>query len=414
VWFLGGGASGAPDAPVIVWQDRRTTPYVEELRSRGLAHRVHELTGLVLDPYFSAPLLHWLLHRSPRRRRGGLHFGNPVSWLLYRLTGVHAMDVSNAARTLLLDLGTLEWSGELLDLFEIPRDVLPPIVDCTGTLGVVTEVEELRGIPVVAMVGDMQAALLGAGGGREGVCKATYGTAGNVGLALGTTPLRGRTVPVTVEYATNEETRYCAEGNVFVVGGAIEWLCRVGVLPSVTQIDRVAEPLPDDAQVLIVPAFAGLATPYWEPRARGFVSGLDLGVSRGNLVYALLEGICLRVRQCVDALQEELNVNVDYLRADGGVAKSDVLMQLQADLIGVPVERLSQNEGAALGAAFLGFFSLGLFDSDRLASPPLALERFEPRRTVEWRQARLRRFEEAIRRTLDAADWTIPNEVTKA
>jgi len=390
------GDDGRPASPVVVWQDRRTTAYVEGLRRQGVGERVHELTGLIIDPYFSAPLLHWLLHEGSRSGRRRVHFGNPVAWMLYKLTGVHAMDASNAARTLLFDLDKRAWCEELLELFEIPPDILPSVVDCVGPLGVVSGVRELEGVPVVAMVGDMQGALLGAGGAREGVCKVTYGTAGNVGLALGSRPVLGRTAPVTVEYSMGGRARYCAEGNVFVVGGAVEWLRRVGVLPCVAHIDDLAARLPEDSELMFVPAFAGLGTPYWEPRVRGCILGLDLGVTQGHLIQALLEGISLRVHQCLNAFRDELEAPVGQLRADGGLAQSDVLMQLQADLSGVPVERLSLTEGTSLGAARLAFCGLGVYDAQDLASPPLALDRFEPRCGAAWRDEKMHRFEKAV------------------
>ena len=406
--------NGEPASPVIVWQDRRTTAYVEQLRRRGASERVHELTGLVLDPYFSAPLLHWLLHDDPQRTGQPVHFGNPVSWMLYKLTGIHAVDVSNAARTLLFDLRKRAWCEELLELFEIPAEVLPPVVDCVGEFGLVSGVKGLEEVPVVAMVGDMQAGLIGAGGGREGVCKVTYGTAGNAGLALGQQPILGSTVPVTVEYAAGGQAYYCAEGNVFVVGGALEWLKRMGVLPSVAHVDNLATPLPEESQLTVVPAFAGLATPFWEPRARAAVFGLDLSVTRGHLIHAMLEGIGLRVQQCLDAFQDELAMPVEQIRADGGAARSGVLMQLQADLSGLPVERLVATEGAALGAAFLGFFGLGVYDAEDLASPPLVVDRFEPQRDTGWRESKRRRFAEAVGGTLEAAAFLRPSEVAKA
>ena len=402
---------GAPASQIVVWQDRRTTAYVEELRRRGVGDRVHELTGLLMDPYFTAPLLHWLLHDNPDYHGGPVKFGNPVSWLLYRLTGVHAMDASNAARTLLFDIHGRRWSEELLDLFEIPANVLPPVVDCAGEIGLVGEPPELQGVPVVAMVGDMQAGLIGAGGARQGVCKVTYGTAGNAGLSLGPEVILGQTVPVSVEYSAGAEVLYSAEGNVFVVGGGVEWLKRVGVLPSVTEVDRLAEAPPGDSQVVVVPAFAGLATPYWEPRARAAIFGLDLGVGRGELVYAMLEGIALRVGQCLDAFYRELGASIQEIRTDGGLTRSRTLMQLQADVSGLPVQRLVQTEGAALGAAFLGFLALGAYDSERLSSPPLTLERFEPTRDRSWRDSRRRRFDAAVNKTLEASAFLAPVEV---
>jgi glycerol kinase len=333
-------ASGEPVAPAIVWQDRRTADRCRELD----ADLIRAKTGLVPDPYFSATKLEWLLREHGRR--DGLAFGTVDSWLVWKLTGGgrHVVDVTNASRTMLVDLQTLDWDDELLDLFGVPRDLLPEIVPSAADLG---EGElDGRTVRIRGIAGDQQAALYGQGCHRAGEAKATYGTGSFVLVHTGDDA--GPPPPGLLKTAAADG--YALEGAVLVSGAAIQWLRDgLGVIDSAADAETLARSVPDTCGVQFVPALTGLGSPWWDPDARGIVTGLTRGVRRAHLVRAALEAIAQQVADVVDALPERPTV----LRADGGATANGFLMQLQADLLGIPVEVASERETTALGAAAL-------------------------------------------------------------
>ncbi|MGZ4463030.1 MAG: FGGY family carbohydrate kinase [Gaiellaceae bacterium] len=368
-------ASGRPVQRAIVWQDRRTA---ERCRSLPAA-LIRERTGLVPDPYFSATKLEWLLeHAAPDRRPGELAFGTVDSWLAWKLTGgrVHVTDVSNAARTLLLDLRRLEWDEELLRLFGVPRELLPELRPSSG---LVAEVDLLGAtMPLAALAGDQQAALFGQACHRRGQAKATYGTGSFVLVHAGTEPAPAP-AGVLLTAACKLGGRpadYAYEGSIFVAGAALQWLRDLGLIGDAGESEALADSVEDSLGVHFVPAFVGLGSPHWAPESRGLVSGLTRGVGRAHLVRAALEAAAFQVRDVFEAISLPLSV----LRADGGMSRNGFAMQFQADLLGVPVEVAAETEATALGAAALAGLASGRFGSpEEVAARWRAGTRFEPR-----------------------------------
>jgi glycerol kinase len=376
-------ASGRPVCRAIVWQDRRTAERCTELP----ADLLRERTGLVPDPYFSATKLEWLLARAARRY--GLAFGTVDTWLVWKLTGgrIHATDATNASRTMLVSLATLDWDDELLDLFGVERDLLPEI---RGSSEVVGEGEILGAtLPIAAIAGDQQASLFGHGCVRSGQAKATYGTGSFVLAHTGGdfgTPPNGilRTAAVRID-----EPQYALEGSIFVTGAALQWLRDgLGLLDDVAASAQLAASVEDNAGVFFVPALAGLGSPHWVPHARGLVAGLTQMTRREHLVRAALEAIAYRTRDVLDAMALEL----ETLRADGGGTANPFLMQFQADLLGIPVEVALERETSALGAAALAALALGQRERPPEPSTGARYEPELPREEAErlytgWRQA---------------------------
>ena len=381
-------ASGRPVYPAIVWQDRRTAARCAELPAELLRER----TGLVPDPYFSATKLEWLLARE--RRRDGLAFGTIDTWLVWKLTGgrVHATDATNASRTMLASLATLDWDDELLGLFGVERELLPEIRASSQVVG---EGEILDAtLPVAALAGDQQASLFGHGCVRPGQAKATYGTGSFVLAHAGGdfgTPPNGilRTAAARID-----EPRYALEGSIFVTGAALQWLRDgLGLLDDVAASAQLAASVEDNAGVYLVPALAGLGSPHWDPQARGLVTGLTQSTRREHLVRAALEAIAYRTRDVLDAMGLEL----ETLRADGGGTANPFLMQFQADLLEIPVEVAGERETTALGAAALAALALGL--RDRPPEPPPGT-RYEPKLPREEAELLYAGWRQALRRAL--------------
>jgi glycerol kinase len=379
--------TGRPVHRAIVWQDRRTAERCREL-PRDL---VRDRTGLLPDPYFSATKLEWIL----REASGDLAFGTVDSWLVWKLTGgaVHATDVSNASRTLLFNVRTLTWDDDLLELFGVPRALLPEITDSSQVVGE----GELHGarVPVAGIAGDQQAALFGQACFHRGQAKATFGTGTFVLANTGTEPGETREgVVQTVAWRLHgEEAVYALEGSVFVTGAAVQWLRdRLGLLTNAAESEQVARSVKDNGGVYFVPALAGLGSPHWEPEARGLVTGISGGTSKAHLVRAALEASAYQTRDVLDAMGLELEV----LRADGGGAANAFLMQFLADVTRLPVEIPEERETTALGAAALAGLATGAWErSEDLAASWRRAARYEPelpaeeaeRLLVEWRLA---------------------------
>jgi glycerol kinase len=381
-------STGRPVHRAIVWQDRRTAERCKEL-PRDL---IRDRTGLVPDPYFSATKLEWLLSD---RDAAGLAFGTVDSWLLWKLTNgdVHATDVSNASRTQLVDLESLEWDPDLLELFGVPEAVLPRIVPSSGVVG---EADLLGAqLPIAGIAGDQQAALFGQACFLPGKAKATYGTGSFVLVNAGTdTPRPPEGLVATAAWRLGDEAPvYALEGSIFVTGAALQWLRDgLGILESAAESEELARSLPGNEGVYFVPALTGLGSPHWEPEARGVLTGLSRGTSREHLVRAALEAIAYQTRDVLDLME----VGVELLRADGGGAENRFLMQLQADLARVPVEVPAERETTALGAAALAGLATGVWSNlSELAAAWRPAARYEPeleeaeaeRLLAEWRLA---------------------------
>jgi glycerol kinase len=377
-------ASGRALHPAIVWQDRRTAERCRELPGE----RLRELTGLVPDPYFSATKLEWLLAHAGHN--DGLAFGTVDTWLVWKLTGgrVHVTDPTNASRTLLVSLASLDWDDELLELFGVPREVLPEIRSSSEVVG---EGELLgRTLPIAGIAGDQQAALFGQACFEPGQAKATYGTGNFVLAHTGTDCAPPPQGLVRTAAARVGPPAYALEGSIFVTGAAVQWLRDgLGLLSNAEESERLARAVPDSGGVYFVPALTGLGSPHWDPQARGLIAGLTRGTRREHLVRAALEAIALQTADVVEAMPERLR----SLRADGGATANAFLMQLQADLLGIPVEVAAERETTALGAVALAGLALDVWEStDELASAWRGGARYEPREDAQylregWRDA---------------------------
>jgi glycerol kinase len=393
----------------IVWQCRRTTDACHRLKSAGHEALFRRKTGLVLDPYFSGTKLAWLLDHVPdaraRARRGELRFGTIDSWLVARLTSQDAWvtDVSNASRTLMLDLHTGQWDPELLQLLDIPPEVLPRVVPSSGIVGHTRGLDFLPdGIPIAGIAGDQQSALFGQACFRVGEAKATYGTGAFVLMNTGATPVPSHHgLLTTIAWRLGDEPiQYALEGSVFIAGAAVQWLRdQLGIIGSAHEIEALARSVPDSGGVAFVPAFAGLGAPYWDPAARGAILGLTRGSSRGHIARACLDGIAHQVADVVEAMSQDAGRPVGLLRVDGGATANDLLMQLQADALGSPVSRPPFVEATAFGAAFLAGLGVGIFASpDAIATQWKEDRHFAPASDEAARHAERSAWKRAVGR----------------
>jgi glycerol kinase len=402
-------ASGAPIAPAIVWQDRRTAGECERLRALGHEPEIERRTGLRLDPYFSATKLAWLLEHIPgarqRAERGELAFGTIDSWLIFNLTGgrAHISDVTNASRTLLLDLKSASWSEPMLKLFEIPRACLPTVIASSLKVSEAPQAEiGGRRIPITGIVGDQQGALFGQACFAPGTAKNTYGTGCFVLMNTGATPTysRHRLVSTIAWQRHGSSCVYALEGSVFVAGAVVQWLRDgLGLIKAAAEIEALAASVPDSAGVYLVPAFTGLGAPYWDPEARGAIVGLTRGSDRAHIARAALEAIAFQSADVLAAMERDAGQPLLELRVDGGASANNLLLQFQADLLGVPVVRPLVTETTALGAAYLAGLGAGFWSSDAEVAAQWRIERrFEPQRSRDWAQERLAGWAQAVRR----------------
>jgi glycerol kinase len=404
--------SGKPVARAIVWQDRRTSERCAALKRAGLEGAIRRKTGLVLDPYFSATKLEWLLGhergRMARARRGDLAFGTVDSWLLWKLTGgaVHATDPTNASRTMLFALRGLRWDDSLLARFGVPRAVLPEVRPSSGEFGRTRGVPGLPdGVPIAGIAGDQQAALFGQGCVTSGTSKNTYGTGCFLLTHTGGRPVLSRAgLLTTVACGARGEAAYALEGSVFIAGAALQWLRDgLGLLKGAAESDAMARSVEDAGGVVMVPAFVGLGAPYWRPDVRGGLLGITRGTTRAHVVRAALESLAFQSRDLVEAMAHDARRRVTRLRVDGGAAANDFLMQYQADLLGVPVERPRVVETTALGAGLLAGLGVGFWSSHRELDRARRVERvFHPKRPRAWREAEYARWKRAVEMLLGA------------
>jgi glycerol kinase len=400
-------STGEPVAPAIVWQDRRTSAECERLRAAGLEPEVTARTGLLFDPYFSGTKLAWLLDNvagaRARAERGELAFGTIDSWLLFKLATHrrHVTDATNASRTLLFNLRTGDWDDRLLDILRVPRACLPEIVDtCLDAASAIRiEIDGVE-LPVTGIVGDQQAALFGQGCCAPGLAKNTYGTGCFALTYTGREPHASRHRLLTTVAWRRGECRYALEGGVFMGGATVQWLRDgLGIIASSDEVEALASSVPDSGDVYLVPAFAGLGAPQWDADARGTIIGLTRGSTRAHIARAAVESIAFQSADLIEAMQQDCGQPLAELRVDGGAARNDLLMQLQADLLGVPVLRPVNTETTAFGAAAFAGLGVGLWAESELASLWKLDRRFEPRMARDQVAARRARWRQAIERS---------------
>lgn len=401
-------ATGAPIHNAIVWQDRRTADVMARLKADGLEDMVRARTGLVLDPYFSGSKLAWILDHvdgaRARAARGELAFGTIDTWVLWRLTGgsAHKTDVSNASRTLLMDLEGQRWDEALLGTFNVPSEVLPQICGNAEVYGEVRGVPGLAdGTPVAGMAGDQQAALFGQTCFGPGEAKCTYGTGAFLLMNTGATPVPSRSgLLTTAAWRINGQSSYALEGSAFIAGAAVQWLRDgLGLISDSSQIEALAASVEDSGEVVFVPSLTGLGAPHWNPEARGVIYGLTRGTTRGHIARAALEGIAFQNYDILVAMQRDLDAPLTALKVDGGASNNNLLMQFQADLLGCPIVRPEMTDTTALGSALMAGLAVGLFDDlEAIRATWQADARFEPSMTDPARDAHLARWRQGLAR----------------
>ncbi len=377
--------TGRPIGNAIVWQDRRTAGACDRLRKAGKAAMIRRKTGLVVDAYFSGTKLQWILNNVPgakARARAGEHaFGTIDSWLVWNLTGgrVHVTDVSNASRTMLFNLKTCDWDDDLLKLFGIPRSILPAVRASSEVYG---ECNLFGGaIPIAGIAGDQQAALFGQNCTSPGMVKNTYGTGCFMLMNTGTKPIASKNnLLTTVAWRIGGRTEYALEGSIFIAGAVVQWLRDgLGLIKTSAEVEALAAQVTDNGGVYLVPAFAGLGAPHWDQYARGLVAGLTRGTTSAHLARAALEGIAYQVHDVLAAMQADSGIKLKELRVDGGACANNLLMQFQADVLGVPVVRPRVSETTALGAAYLAGLAVGYWkNTAEIAAQWQADRRFTP------------------------------------
>ncbi len=403
-------ATGKPICNAIVWQCRRTAEYCDYIKSGELCEDIRRRTGLLIDAYFSATKLKWILDNvegaRERARRGELCFGTVDSWLIFNLTGgkVHATDYSNASRTMLFNINTLEWDDELLRLFDIPRRMLPDVKPSSCIFG--ETAPELFGasIPVAGVAGDQQAALFGQCCFEDGSVKNTYGTGGFMLMNTGSRPVMSENgLLTTIAWGIGDSSvSYALEGSVFVCGAAVQWLRDgLGLISKASETETIARSVENSGGVWFIPAFVGLGAPYWDPYARGALLGLTRGTTRAHIVRAVLESMAYQTADVLELMEREAKVSMTSLKVDGGASANDLLLEIQADLLGTPIIRPGCIETTALGAANLAGLSTGAFSSLSEISASWQCERrFEPRISAEERLSRLDGWRKAVGRVL--------------
>ena len=401
-------ATSGAVSPAIVWQSRQSQPLIDALLTRGMGPAYQSKTGLVPDAYFTASKLAWLLEDQPDLRRraesGELLAGTVDSWLLWNLTAgaVHATDVSNASRTMLFDIQALDWSPELIQDMAIPRQMLPRVVASAGVTGFTVPQLFSAGIPVSGIAGDQQAALFGQACFAPGEAKNTYGTGSFLLMNTGDEMKRsGHQLLSTIAWRIDQEVDYALEGSIFISGAAVEWLRDgLGIIDSVQDVELLAASVPDTAGVTVVPALTGLGAPHWDAAARGTILGLTRGSTAAHIARATLEAVAFQTRDVTDAMIADSRIPLTSLRVDGGAARNDLLMQIQADVLGVPVIRPKNVETTAVGAAFLAGLGCGLWPDKASLVDRWSVDRvFEPAVGEAERQRRYGTWQAAVERS---------------
>jgi len=400
--------TGRPIHPAIVWQDRRTAAACAELEAAGAGDNISSRTGLVIDPYFSATKIRWILDNVPEARaraeRGELAFGTVDSWLIWHLTSgqCHVTDMTNASRTLLFSVVEGRWDPELLRLFSIPESLLPNVAWSSERVGEVTTTLGLGGIPIAGIAGDQQAALFGQLCWKPGEAKNTYGTGCFLLQNIGTNFVRSKhKLITTIAASTQRRLEYALEGSIFIGGAVVQWLRdNLRLIGSSAEVESLAAAEPDAGGLVFVPAFVGLGAPHWDPHAGGLLIGLRRDTRPGHIARAALESIAFQVADVLEAVRSETGEPLAALRVDGGAAVNDLLMQFQADVLGVPVVRPQVTETTALGAAYLAGLAVGFWHSpEDLRSLRAGDTRFEPRMDRDEAARRLARWQRAVDRS---------------
>ena len=403
-------ATGEPVYNAIVWQCRRTSAYCDELKARGYAEAIRRKTGLVVDAYFSGPKIRWILDNVPGARRraeaGELLFGTVETWLIWLLTGgrVHVTDYSNASRTMLFNINTLDWDEELLDLMDIPRSMLPTPVPSSQVYGETDPGFFGRSIPIAGAAGDQQAALFGQACFTPGQAKNTYGTGCFLLMNTGDKPVFSSSgLVTTVAWGLGSRVSYALEGSIFVAGAAIQWLRdEMRLIDSAADSEYHARKVADTAGCYVVPAFTGLGAPYWDQYARGAIVGLTRGVNKNHIIRATLESIAYQVSDVLEAMRADSGIALTSLKVDGGASSNNVLMQLQADILQVTVHRPVCVETTALGAAYLAGLAVGYWSSQEEIARNWAVDRtFLPAITTQERDKKLQGWKRAVTRAFD-------------
>ncbi|HEX4856457.1 MAG TPA: glycerol kinase GlpK [Limnobacter sp.] len=405
--------TGEPIYNAIVWQDRRTAGFCDRLREQGKAAAIRRATGLELDSYFSATKIHWILKNvegaQALAEAGELAFGTVDSWLIWNLTGgrTHVTDASNASRSMLLNIETLKWDSDLLQLFGIPDSMLPTVCSSSGVIA--NSEASLLGaeIPIAGVAGDQQAATFGQTAFKPGEAKNTYGTVCLMLMNTGAEVVESHNrLLTTVGWRVNGQTSYMLEGSVFMGGAVVQWLRDgLGIIQKSSDVQALAASVPNTDGVCLVPAFAGLGAPHWDPYARGTLVGMTRGTTKAHIARAALESIALQTVDLVQAMQRDGAKPLTELRVDGGASNDNLLMQIQADLLGVPVVRPTVTETTALGAAYLAGLAVGVFDSEESLLANWQVDaRFEPAMSIDERGALLDRWHRAVERSRGWAD----------
>ena len=393
----------------IVWQDRRTSEYCDSLKAEGKTDFIRQRTGLIIDAYFSATKIKWILDNVPEARQraaaGKLRFGTVDTWLIWRLTRgeVHVTDVSNASRTMLFNIHTLDWDDELLALFDIPRSMMPEVRSSSEIYAHTKTTIFAHKVPIAGIAGDQQAALFGQLCTEPGMVKNTYGTGCFMLMNSGHTPILSQNnLLTTIAWKLGGEVTYALEGSIFVAGSVVQWLRDgLGVIKSSSEVEALAASVPTTEGVYFVPALTGLGAPWWDQYARGHITGISRGTTAAHIARAALEGIAFQTMDIVQAMADDAHLTLREIKVDGGASRNNLMMQFQADILGIPVIRPATTETTALGAAFLAGLATGYWSGlDELRSLTESAQRFEPHMEAERMQAAIAGWRDALRRTL--------------
>ncbi len=406
--------TGEPMYNAVVWQCRRSAPLCEAMKAQGLETMVRARTGLPIDAYFSATKLRWLLDAIPNGQRraesGELAFGTVDSWLLWKLTNgaIHATDTTNASRTMLYDTDRLKWDPQLLSALDIPVALLPEVRPSSGVFGHTSgELFRGQGVPIAGMAGDQHAALFGQACFQPGMVKNTYGTGSFVLTNTGANRVQsGSGMISTIAWQVGDEVTYALEGSIFATGSTVQWLRDgLGLIAEASETDALARTVPDNGGVYLVPAFTGLGTPHWDMDARGAILGITRGTTRGHFARAALESTAYQTKDVVEAISKDTGQGVSLLRVDGGGTASELMMQFQADILGIPTERSAMPETTALGAAYLAGLAVGFWnDLEEIADHWRSDGRFEPAMVDVERERLYLGWQRAVLRTLRRAE----------
>ena len=401
--------TGAPVYNAIVWQDRRTSEYCDSLKDQGLTDFIRSKTGLIIDAYFSATKIRWILENVPgarsRAEAGELRFGTVDSWLVWMLTGgdVHVTDVSNASRTMLLNIHSLKWDEELLDLFGIPSSMMPQVKSSSEIYGHTRTTLFAHKVPVAGIAGDQQAALFGQMCIEPGSVKNTYGTGCFLLMNSGTKPILSKnSLLTTIAWKIGDTVNYALEGSIFVAGSVVQWLRDgLGIINSSSEVEALAASVPDNGGVYFVPALTGLGAPYWDQYAKGCISGLTRGTTAAHIARAALEGIAFQTMDIVEAMKRDAGVDLKELKVDGGASRNNLLMQFQANVLSTNVIRPKVTETTALGAAYLAGLAVGYWESIEAVKQQWQEDvLFSPTISVDEAAALKDAWKEAVGRTL--------------